>query len=96
MSKSVSTEATAFNLHSFEGKLVAKLVTAFREISAATVGALELDRELNSILGELTEVLRFEFATVALVDEYPTRDRGIPRKECAVAMDRAFQAVARQ
>jgi signal transduction histidine kinase/transcriptional regulator with GAF, ATPase, and Fis domain len=53
-----------------KSETVSKFIAAFREISGATVGALELNRELNSILDELTETLGFEFATVALVDEY--------------------------
>jgi signal transduction histidine kinase len=59
-----------FKVPSIEDGVIARLVAAFREISAATVGALELDRELNSILEEITDRLRFEFAAIALVDEY--------------------------
>jgi GAF domain-containing protein len=48
----------------------ARLLTALDEIGAATTGTLELDTELDAILHELTERLRFEFAAVSLVDDY--------------------------
>lgn len=47
-----------------------RLLTSLAEIGKATVASLELDARLDAILCELTESLRFEFATISLVDEY--------------------------
>lgn len=48
----------------------ARLLTALCEIGGATASTLELDHELDTILQELTDTLRFEFASVSLVDDY--------------------------
>jgi|GEM_PF-2534010 len=47
-----------------------RLLKSLREISSATVSALELDMELDTLLQELTTKLGFEFATISLVDDY--------------------------
>jgi GAF domain-containing protein len=48
----------------------ARLLSAFADIGGTTARALELDRELDPILEELTRSLGLEFAAVSLVDKY--------------------------
>lgn len=100
-----SASATVFSVDSHEKRQIAKLVIAFRVIGTATVGALELDRELNSILEEVTDTLKFEFATVALVDEYrclieTVRGKNVPLGlrdifKCRLEADHILANVAR-
>ncbi len=91
MNSTAPVEATTFKNSAEEDRLSAKLVAAFREISVATVGALELDRELNQILTSLTEQLGFDFAVVCLVDEYRKVVEAVRGKNVPLGMRDLFR-----
>jgi len=61
----------------------AQLTSALDSLGTALPSALQLDRQLDYVLSELTENLGFEFATISLVDEYrgvieTVRGRSVP------------------
>ncbi len=60
-----------------------RMFAALAEIGAAMSEAVELDRHIDIVLAEITDVLGFEFAAISLVDEYRNsiemvRGRNVP------------------